>query len=154
MEFEPLNDYEGLYEINRNGDIKTIKRQGTIGGLKKPTVCKKGYKYVSLCKNGKQKTHTLHTLLGIQFLENINNYPVIDHIDRNKLNNELSNLRWCSYSTNNENRKCTGCICKCIDKYKNTEYIYYRVCYRKIKKRFKTLTEAEKFLEELILTSP
>lgn len=149
MEFEPLKDYEGLYEINKNGDIKTIKRRGTSGGLLKFAICKNGYKTISLYKNGIQKTHTIHTLLGKQYIENIGNYPIIDHINRNRLDNNLSNLRWTTYSINAENRKCKGCICKCVDKYKDKEYIYYRVCYRKQKKRFKTLEEAEEYLTNL-----
>lgn len=154
MEFEPLKNFEGLYQINRNGEIKTIKRQGTDERILKPAIGKHGYKCVSLYQNGKPKTYTIHRLLGIQFLENINNYPIIDHIDRNRLNNNLSNLRWVNYSLSSENKECKGCIVKDITKYKDKEYIYYRVCYRKIRKRFKTIYEAEQFLKELILSIP
>jgi len=146
MEFEPLKNYEGLYSINKNGDIRTTKRQGTKGGFIKPAINKYGYKHVSLCKDGIHKTYTLHRLLCIQFLENTNNYPVIDHINRNKLDNNLTNLRWTTYSINNENRTCKGCISKCVYKYKDNQYIYFRVSYRKQRKKFKKLEEAEKYL--------
>ena len=150
MEFTPLKDYEGLYEINKNGDIKATKRQGTDGRVIKPCICKNGYKMVSLFKNGKGKSFNLHRLLAINFLENKDNNPIIDHIDRNRLNNDLSNLRWTTYSVNSENIYCKGCIVKEERKYKESIYTYYRVCYRKErKKRFKTEAEAKIYLNEL-----
>ena len=148
--FEPLKDWEGLYEINRNGDIKTIKRQGTDERLLKSCVGKIGYKVVGLYKNGKGKTSTIHRLLGKQYIENPNGYELIDHIDRNKLNNDLSNLRWVNYSINNENRTCKGYISIDKQNIKEKEYIYYRACYRKTQKRFKTNEEAIEYLNSLI----
>ena len=53
-----------------------------------------------------RKTYRKHRLIAIQFLPNndpVNKYEV-DHIDRNSLNNHLSNLRWVSPSDNNKNR--------------------------------------------------
>ncbi len=46
----------------------------------------------------------LHRLLAIAFIDNPDNKPLIDHIDRNKLNNNLDNLRWVTSSENCENR--------------------------------------------------
>ena len=40
------------------------------------------------------------------FIPNINNEPTIDHIDRNKKNNKINNLRWASnvVQANNKNK--------------------------------------------------
>ena len=153
--FEQLKGYEGLYEINKKGDIKTLKRQGTNERILKPHLGKNGYYCVSLFKNGKGKTYTLHFLIAQQFINNPDNYPIIDHIDRNRTNNNILNLRWTTHSINSENRYCKGCIVKDINKYGDKEYIYYRVSYRKEKrKRFKTIQEAEQYLLSLTETNP
>jgi len=62
---------------------------------------------IELCKNGKGKKFYLARLLGIHFIYNDDpiNKIQIDHIDRNSLNNDLSNLRWVTSSENTLNRK-------------------------------------------------
>ena len=150
--FEPLKDYEGYYEINKDGEIKSLPRSTTGGGLIAKTINKNGYYYVNLCKNGIQKTFTLHRLLALQYIENSNKYPVVDHIDRIRTNNSLDNLRWVDYQINSQNRTCKGCISTTHEKYKDKIYTYYRVSYKNIKisKRFKTLEEAQEQLVTII----
>ena len=60
-----------------------------------------GYYHVRL--NG--KSYLLHRLLAQAFIPNPENKPEVDHIDGNKLNNCLSNLRWCTHAENSRNRK-------------------------------------------------
>ena len=73
----------------------------------KPTI-NKGYLISCLTKNKKNKQYLIHRLLAIQFIDNPNDYPLVDHIDNNKLNNDLENLRWISHSGNCRNKKPTG----------------------------------------------
>lgn len=55
-----------------------------------------GYYQVSLCVNYKAKHLFIHRLVAIHYIENPNNYPQVDHIDGNKHNNNIDNLRWVS----------------------------------------------------------
>ena len=97
--------YEGVYQINKNGDVKSLKRNTsgtftTIDKLIRKQLDSKGYFVYKLSKNGKTKTKSLHRLLAESFIPNKNNEKVVNHKDGNPLNNNLSNLEWCSYSYN------------------------------------------------------
>ena len=87
------------YEINRLGIIRTIKNKRTL----KPRL-KKGYWVVNLSKNGVKNQYSIHRLLAIEFLPNSKQLEFVDHIDRNRTNNSLSNLRWVDRLENNSNR--------------------------------------------------
>lgn len=60
-----------------------------------------GYERVGLCKGGKQRYILVHRLVAETFIENPNNKPCVNHKDENKLNNDVSNLEWCTTSENN-----------------------------------------------------
>ena len=96
--------YEGLYKINKNGDIWSCRYKmfmsATLTGRDENNL----YYRLGLVKDGKSNRYYIHQLLGKNFLENPNNYREIDHIDGNKTNNSLENLRWCSASTNQSNK--------------------------------------------------
>ena len=87
--------YEGLYQINKNGQVWSCRYNRFL----KPQN-NKGYLMVTLSKNKKYK---VHRLLAIQFIPNPDNLPIIDHIDQNKSNNTLENLRWATNSINQQN---------------------------------------------------
>lgn len=62
-----------------------------------------GYMIVTLCDGkGKRQNKRVHRLLMEAFVPNPNNYPHINHIDGNKLNNTLSNLEWCTCKHNSK----------------------------------------------------
>ena len=69
-----------------------------------------GYMVVTLCKGHNQgrQNKRVHRLLMEAFIPNPNNYPHINHIDGNKLNNSLSNLEWCTALENRQHAVRTG----------------------------------------------
>lgn len=146
-EFVDVKDYQGIYKINKNGDIFSVKYNKILNHSQDG----RGYYKTSLYKNGKKKTIRLHRLIALHFIPNPDNLPVIDHIDRNRTNNNIKNLRWCSYSDNNYNKEIKGCIYKYIDKRTEKEHIHYRVYVRnKQIKQFNTYDEAEEFLKKYL----
>lgn len=97
--FYDIKGFEGLYRINKKGEIWSC----CYKKIMKPHI-EDGYVRVKLRKDGKKHMGRIHRLLGIQFIDNPDNLPQIDHIDRNRSNNSLDNLRWVSQVTNRLNR--------------------------------------------------
>lgn len=85
------------YSINEFGEIKNVKK-GTIlkGGLDTG-----GYRIVTLRKNNRNYTKTIHRLVAEAFIDNPDNLPCVNHKDENKQNNKVENLEWCTYQYNN-----------------------------------------------------
>jgi len=98
-EFKTILDYPN-YEVSNFGNIKNIK----TGRILKSGIDGNGYYIVKLYKNKIAKTQYLHRLVMMTFLNNPENKKCVDHIDRNKLNNNILNLRWASYSENGMNK--------------------------------------------------
>lgn len=109
--FRNIPGYEGLYQVSNFGRVKSLKKQVWMAynqcyGTRKERILKaglneKGYLHVILC-NSIRKTIKVHKLVAMAFL---NHVPcgmklVVDHLDFNKTNNHLSNLK---LITNREN---------------------------------------------------
>ena len=97
--FEDLKHYEGLYKINQNGEVWSC----WYNKIMKPQE-KEGYLCLNLKRSDRKHKCYIHRLLAIQYIENPDNLPEIDHIDRNRQNNSLSNLRWVDKKTQNNNK--------------------------------------------------
>ena len=97
MEWKILKENEN-YSINKKGEIKNNITKKILS----PSINKdSGYYQIDLWKNNKSKKYTLHRLIASNFIPNLEDKPTIDHIDGNRLNNDISNLRWATYSEQN-----------------------------------------------------
>ena len=100
--FKEIPGCKGQYQISNFGRVKSLARKGCLKDrILKPWLTACGYPTVSL-HNGKQKTHKIHQLVAMAFLGhklNINKL-VVDHIDFDRTNNYLSNLRIITHREN------------------------------------------------------
>ena len=64
-----------------------------------------GYLVVGLRKNKIAKTHNVHQLVAHEWVDNPEEKRCVDHIDGNKVNNHLENLRWATHAENSRNMK-------------------------------------------------
>lgn len=93
--YKQIKNYEN-YLIDENGNVLNTKTKKILNG----SIGEHGYKYYRLSKNGCKKMFYAHRLVAETFLLNIDNLPVVNHKDGNKLNNNINNLEWVSYSNN------------------------------------------------------
>lgn len=99
--WKDIKGYEGKYQVSNLGNVRSLNYRGS-GKVKllRQTSDKKGYKRMSLYKNGKMKTCRVHRLVAIAFLPNPNNYKEVNHKDEDKSNNNVNNLEWCTREYN------------------------------------------------------
>lgn len=140
--WKDIKGYEGLYQVSNLGRTKSFPRLSWNGKkyIKREEMISKIYnrnKYtqVSLRKDGNIKQISVHRLVALYFIPNPDDKPMVDHIDGNKSNNRVDNLRWV---TNQENVKNETTL----KKHKIPVIAYKRETKEKI--YFESITEAMK----------
>lgn len=92
-----INNFPGYY-IHEEGYVTKNERKLAT------SLHRKGYIVVNLAKDKKNYSCKLHRLLAIAFIPNPDNLPVVDHINHNRQDNRLENLRWVDWNINAQNR--------------------------------------------------
>lgn len=98
----PISGYEGLYSVDTDGNIYSDRK----GIILKPNKVN-GYNQYSLNKNGKRKLFLGHVMVAKTFIPNPNNYPIVNHKDEVRDNNNVGNLEWCTHAYNTNYGTCT-----------------------------------------------
>lgn len=117
--WKDIKGYEGIYQVSNYGNVRVLDRyvwnhNGFVkreGKILKPSLNKHGYKDVTLSKDNVRKKHRVNRLVAEAFIENPENKEQVNHIDRDKTNNNVNNLEWVTrqenithaYLLNNEN---------------------------------------------------
>jgi hypothetical protein len=113
-----IDEYPG-YFVGTDLNIYSEK-QGSIK-MMTPGTDTGGYYMIGFMKDGKKHTNIFHRLIAEMFIPNPNNMKFIDHINGNRQDNRLENLRWVTRSVNNRNARI----------YKNNTTEYQGVQYHK-----------------------
>jgi len=92
------------YEVSNLGRI----RNSSTKQILKLSPSKRGYLVFSCNVDGKYKVVNVHRCVAIEFIENPDNLPQVNHIDGNKLNFNVSNLEWVTARQNNLHARRTG----------------------------------------------
>lgn len=96
--WKPLPEFP-KYQVSDQGRIKNIESGRIFTGTKDAF----GYVHVRLINpKGTYTLKKVHRLVAEAFLPNPDNKPIIDHVDGDKTNNALNNLRWVTYSENSK----------------------------------------------------
>lgn len=95
--WKEIKNFEGLYAVSSCGLVKSLKKRTGFNTFRetilKPSKDKRGYLQVVLYKNGKSTTRRVHRLVAIAFLLQ-NKKRTVNHINKNKQDNRVSNLEW------------------------------------------------------------
>tara|TARA_R110002167_G_scaffold52019_2_gene150453 strand:+ start:2195 stop:2656 length:462 start_codon:yes stop_codon:yes gene_type:complete len=101
-----MHFWEDHYRVTTDGRVFRLAGKGCkVEREIKAALSNTGYLRVTLFKNGKIKFMLIHRLVGLTYIANPDNKLYIDHIDRNRLNNDISNLRWSTHLENMKNKE-------------------------------------------------
>ena len=123
--WKQISNFEN-YEISNLGNLRNFKTKKHRS--LKPN--KYGYIYIPIVDNNKKrKSCGIHKLVGKAFLPNPDNLSTIDHINRNRADNRLENLRWASHKK--QTKTCNTCNLTLDISEFQKNYAKCKKCYKK-----------------------
>ena len=98
-EWRNLSEFPN-YQVSNIGRV----RNSITGRILNLSISNCGYVLVQLRKSKKSFMRNVHRLVALAFIENPHNKPCVDHINRLKTDNTITNLRWSTRSENCKNK--------------------------------------------------
>ena len=121
--WKEIPGFDGAYQVSSLGNVRSCDRiiyyrngnpRGSCkhekGRIISQHISNSGYYNVPLRKNKIRKFYFVHRLVAQTFLDNPENKPQVNHIDGNRLNNQVSNLEWATRSENVNHALRTGLL--------------------------------------------
>lgn len=115
--WKDIKGYEGYYQVNQNGQVKSLARiivrsDGLKLNIKEkmltPHKNLSGYLFVWLLRSGDKKGFALHRIVARVFIKNPESKPYINHKNGIKTDNSIHNLEWCTARENTKHALDTG----------------------------------------------
>lgn len=105
VEWKDVPGYSGIIQASSTGKIRRLRHNGELIHHYIPSVSRFGYERVHIRVNGDSKNIHVHRLVALAFIPNPRGCTQINHIDGNKLNNNIDNLEWCTCRENCRHRE-------------------------------------------------
>lgn len=120
--WKPVVGYEVLYEVSDFGAVRCVTTKGCYKGRTlKHCVTPQGYLRATLTKDGMPKRYPVHRLIANAFIPRVDGKDEIDHINTDRLDNRLENLRWCTHKENQNNPISAKRRAESLRKYRHSE---------------------------------
>ncbi len=106
-QWRPVQGYESLYEVSDCGEVRKLVASGSHH-LSNNRLSNYGYPTVSLCKDSKSTTTSIHRLVASAFCFRPDRCNDVNHKDGIKTNNRAGNLEWVTKQQNNAHAAAMG----------------------------------------------
>lgn len=138
--WKPSPVFPNSYCISDKGELYSVRLRKTLSAVKGKTG---HYYYYWLSENKQQKRMAAHRLVAMAFIPNPENKSMVDHINGNKLDNRVENLRWATSKENNNNPNTRPNFIRGVEKRSKPVEIYKD---GNLIKTCKTIREAAKII--------
>jgi hypothetical protein len=114
QQWRPVPGYEGLYSVSSLGDVRSEQRRTAHGSssrtVRERILCQNrttnNYLSLRLWRDGEFRVARVHQLVAEAFITKPRDGLMVDHIDRDRSNNTVDNLRWVTKAQNTKNTQC------------------------------------------------